>query len=363
MSTGFATPAWQVVLNNTDITPRIAPRLLELRLSEKRNGEADQIELHIHDHDQQMALPRRGVSLSVAMGTTQSGLITKGRFHVDEVEYSGAPDIITIRGRSAALTGNLRIRRSGSWHQTTVGAVLQQVVARNQLTLRIEQRLAATPLAHLDQTNESDIALVSRLGKRFDAVATVKAGALLFAPIGSGKSLSGKDLPTVTIDRSDGDHLRWIATDRDKYSGVRAYYITQAGLNRKSVLVGHSGHAKRLERTYASREVAAEHAQAEWQRIQRGVATLQYTLAIGRADIYPEMHLRVTGCKPEINNTPWIVASTVHTISSHTGLTTELELETLGRKEPDQIKDDNLSTALQDNDEDNADAPTATDDD
>lgn len=327
------------MIDGTDLTPRIAPRLLELRLTEKRGGEADQIALQMHDHDQQMALPKRGVTIAAAIGTVQSGLVEKGTFHVDEVEYSSAPDIITVRGRSAVLTGKGRIRRSFSWHQTTLGTVLQAIATRNHLTPSIDKGIAQTAIDHLDQTNESDIALLTRLGKRFDAIATIKAGTLLFAPIGSGHSPSGKVLPTATIDRSDGDHVRWIATDRERYSGVRAFYITRAGMNRKSVLVGHSGHAKRLDRTYPSRDVAAEHAQAEWRRIQRGAATLNITLAIGRADIYPDMHLRVNGCKPDISDTHWVVTSTVHTIDRTNGFTTELELETLGSVSPAQITD------------------------
>ena len=326
--TAGAVPAWRVVLDGRDLTERMRPRLVDLSLSESRGSEADQLDLRIHDHDGRMALPRRGVELRVAIGWLDSGLIEKGRFRVDEVEHSGSPDIITIRARSADLTHPLRTRRERSWHAVTLGDVVRNIAGEHGLQPRIAGKLSSIAIPHLDQVNESDVHLLSRLGQRFDAVATVKAGALLFAPIGSGTTPSGIALPSAQITRRDGDQHRYSLADRDTYSGVRAYWNHKPGANRRSVLVGDSGDAKRLRETYSSEAEATEHAKAEWQRIQRGAATMSFTLARGRADLYPEQKLRVSGFKPEVDETKWLLAKATHTISPSNGFTTALELET-----------------------------------
>jgi len=62
--------------------------------------------------------------------------------------------------------------------------------------------------------------------------------------------------------------------------------------------------------------------------VQRGAAILSYTLALGRADLYPEQKLRVQGFKPQIDATPWLIAKATHTITGSAGFTTQLELET-----------------------------------
>jgi len=324
----YAVPAWRVVLDGKDLTERMRPRLIDLTLSESRGGEADQLDLRVHDHDGRMAMPRRGVELSAAIGWQDSGLIEKGRFRVDEVEHSGAPDIITIRARSADLTHPLRTRRERSWHAVTLGAIVRNIAGEHGLQPRIEGALSGIQIPHLDQVNESDVHLLTRLGQRFDAVATVKAGALLFSPIGSGKTPSGIVLPDARITRRDGDQHRYSLADRDTYSGVRAYWNHKQGANRKSVLIGESGDAKRLRDTYNSEAEATEHAKAEWKRIQRGAATMAYTLALGRADLYPEQRLRVSGFKAEIDETKWLIAKTTHSITGSGGFTTALELET-----------------------------------
>jgi len=325
---GAPSPAWRVLLDGKDLTDRVRPRLHDLTLAESRGGEADQLDLRIHDHDGLMALPRRGVELQVAIGWQDGGLINKGTFSVDEVEHSGSPDVITIRARSADLTRPLRTRRERSWHDVTLDAVVRNLAGEHGLSPRIDPGLAKIAIPHLDQTGESDANLLSRLGKRFDAVATVKAGSLLFFPIGRGTTASGEPLPDALIVRASGDQHRYSVADRDTYSGVRAYWNHKAGADRKSVLVGVSGNAKRLRETYNNEAEARENAQAEWKRLQRGAATFGFRMALGRADLYPEQIIRVQGFKAEIDDTRWLIAKATHTISGSEGFTTMLELET-----------------------------------
>lgn len=309
----------------------IAPRLRDLTLTECRGGDADQLDLSIHDHDGKMAMPKRGVRLAVALGWKATGLVDKGTFIVDEVEYSGAPDIITVRARSADLTADMRTRRERSWHNTTLGAVLNTIAGERGLTPRVAEALARTKLPHLDQANESDMNLLTRLGQRFDAVATVKGGALVFAPIGAGTTATGKPLPSVILTRRDGDQHRYSVADRDAYTGVRAYWVDKGKARRQSVLVGTDDNAKRLQESYADEATARQHAHAELERAKRGIAKFDYTLAIGRADLFPEHIVTVSGFKPEIDGQRWLIAKTTHTIDGTSGFTTRIELDSLVR--------------------------------
>ncbi|WP_164276569.1 phage late control D family protein [Stenotrophomonas sp. B1-1] len=323
----YPIPAWQVLLDGQDLTDRLAPRLLDLSLTESRGDQADEVTLRVHDHDGRLALPRRGVTLQVAIGWRDSGLFDKGTFKVDDVEHSGAPDIVSIRARSADLTGAVRSRRERSWHDTTLGEILSAIAAEHGLRPSIADSLASVAIAHLDQANESDINLLTRLAKRFDAVSTVKAGTLIFAPIGAGVTASGTPLPGVLITRASGDQHRYTVADRDSYTGVRAYWSDRRNARRNGVLVGTADNEKKLQATYANAEEARQQAEAEFKRLERGTAQLSYRLALGRADIYPEQTVTVRGFKPEIDGTDWLVAKTTHTLDGSGGFTTALELE------------------------------------
>ena len=328
MARDYPIPIWRVTLDGADLTERMKPRLLELTLTEERGGEADQLDVRIHDHDGRMAIPPRGALLRVAIGWTGQGLVDKGSFLVDEVEHSGTPDIISIRARSANLTQPMRTRVEKSWHDTTLGAVLNDIAGKHGLKTRIDAGLAAREVKHLDQTGESDVHLLTRLGQRHDAVCTVKAGTLLFVPIGSGVTTSGLVLPSATIKRRDGDQHRYSIVGRDSYTGVRAYWQDKKGASQKDVLVGSDDNARRLPATYHSEQEAKEQAEAANKRIQRGAATLSYKLALGRPDLYPEQRITVSGFKDVIDATEWLIAKTTHTITGSAGFTTQLEMET-----------------------------------
>lgn len=56
------------------------------------------------------------------------------------------------------------------------------------------------------------------------------------------------------------------------------------------------------------------------------MASFSITLAIGRPELFPDLPATVSGFKPAIDNTDWILTRVTHTLSDN-GLGTALELE------------------------------------
>jgi len=331
---GYPTPAVKVSLDGKDLTDRVWPLLEGLSVTSCRTDEADQLDLVIIDPDGKLALPRRGVTLNVQIGWQDTGLSDLGTFTVDEVEHAGPPDRITITARSVAVSTAMRELKDRSWHQVQLHDIIGALAGAHGLSYSVAPALANLAVDHLDQTRESDLHLLTRLGKRYDAVATVKAGKLLFMPIGAGKSASGVTLPAMTIQRRDGDSHRFHQADRDSYTGVRAYWYSPNSAKRHSVLAGHTSKpgeqgtsVKVLRTTYATEDDAVDAAKSELQRIARGVATLEHTLAQGRADLYPELPVKAVGFRPEIDQVDWLIAKITHRLDQG-GFVTLLELET-----------------------------------
>lgn len=84
--------------------------------------------------------------------------------------------------------------------------------------------------------------------------------------------------------------------------------------------------AKTLRHVYASKENAARAARAEWRRLQRGMSSFGITLAKGRPELFPELPATISGFKPAIDNTDWIIIKVNHSLTD-AGLSTSLELE------------------------------------
>lgn len=326
-----------------DITSRVRPRLIGLSLTEKRGGEADQLDLTLDDSDGRLELPRKGAVLRLQLGWTRGddvpiGLVDKGAFKVDEVEWSeGAPDQIRITARSADLTAGFRVRRERGWTNTTLGAIAREVAGGAGLTAVVAPELANIAVPVLAQHQQSDMALLRRLGREHDAVATVKSGRLLLSPIGRGRSPGGQQLPSLTIVKGDGSGGRYREISRSADAGVEARWHDRGGATRRTVKAGGgSGKPHRLRRVYHSEADARAAAAAEAARKTRAEAEFDYTLALGRPDLYPERPVTLRGFKPPADAQAWLIAELSHALDGQGGLTTRLKLETKQRADSGQ---------------------------
>lgn len=343
-------PAFNIVIEGKDVTTTLDKRLMNVTLTDNRGFEADQLDLELDDADGQIVLPRRGAVIQFALGWEGQPLFHKGAFTVDEIEHSGSPDRLTIRARSADFRATLNIRREKSWHQTTVGDVIREIATRHNLKMALGQDLSGLSLDHLDQTNESDASFLMKLARQYGAIASVKSGNLLFIRQGQGRTASGKPLPVVTITRKEGDGHRFTLADRGAYTGVIASWLhtrepkkketMKVKLRRRKTtkpkepeaqqgdyLVGTDENVLVLNRTYANRANAERAAKMQWERLQRGVASFSLQLAEGRADLYTEMPVKVSGFKQPIDDAEWTITTLTHAISPDNGFVTSLELE------------------------------------
>ncbi|ELI6453117.1 phage late control D family protein [Yersinia ruckeri] len=358
-------PAFMLTLGGKDISANLSNRLISLTMTDNRGFEADQLDIELDDSDGQVVMPARGAILSLFLGWKGSALIGKGQFTVDEIEHRGAPDTLTVRARSADFRGSLNSRREASYHDTTLGAVVTQIAERNKLTAALAKGLAEIKIPHIDQSQESDIKFLTRLAERNGAEVSVKAGKLLFLKAGNSVTASGKPIPTMTIERADGDRHQFAIADRNAYTGVTASWLhtkdpkpkkQKVKLQRKAksqhlralqhpkakpikakatkpqeekqgeYLAGEADNVLALTTIYATKAQAMRAAQAKWDKLQRGVAEFSINLAMGRADLYPETPVTVRGFKSVIDQQAWTITKVTHTLGE-SGYTTALELE------------------------------------
>lgn len=352
-------PDFMLWIGSKEVTPNLRSRLISLSLEDNRGFEADTLTLRLDDSDGLLQLPQRGTVVSLFLGWVGQ-LHNKGDYTVDQVSHGGAPDVLTIVARSVDFRGELNKARDLSYHDATLGSIVTQIAQRCGLILQMAEGFAGINIDHIDQTHETDPAFVTRLAKRYGAIAVIKAGRLLFLRPGSGESASGNAIQTVLLTREDGDKHNFAIADRATYTGVQAKWLTTqeakthvvqvqrkaSSTNARTVahpdaqsapqpaddregdyFAGQQANLLVMPEVFNSKDAAMQAAEAKWKEIQRGLVNFTLQLAAGRADLYPETPVRVSGFKSVIDSRVWIISKVTHSLSVSGGFTTTLQLE------------------------------------
>lgn len=321
------TPICILTADSKPLNDQILKRIISVTVTDNRANEADQLDITLDDSDGVLELPRRGVKINCQLGFLGEGVHDKGDFIVDETEWSGTPDTITIKASSANFKSKIKEAKSKSYHRKTFGEIAEEIAKNHDLTLVMIDELKSINLNHIDQTNESDLNLLVRISKQNGAEMAVKKDRLLIFKAGSAKTASGKDLPSITLTRRDGDQFRYSEQDRESdHTGVSASFHDTGKAKRESVTSGTEGKVKKLKGTFATKEEAERASKAKMDEIKRQMAKFSITTAFGIPSISTETPMNLDGFKPQVDKLKWIVEKATHSYST-SGLTMQLELE------------------------------------
>lgn len=219
-------PVYKIVADGLDITERINDRMLLVRTIDKPGVSADDFELRIDDRDGAVTLPARGANLAVYLGYEGQNLTLMGRYTVDEIEVSGPPDTIVVRGKSNDTRGGAKTTRSGSWEGVSLAVIVAEVAARNGW---IPVCTVLTVVERADQLNESDLNFITRLAKQYDCTAKVGNGSLIVLPRQGGTSASGMLFPVLVIRRREVSRWQFRLGDDSVKKAVKAAYQDEKG--------------------------------------------------------------------------------------------------------------------------------------
>ena len=320
------TPAYRIVVDgNQDVTAAIRERFLSLRVSDEEGYRSDSLEILLDDRGGIIALPRRGAAITAELGYLSTGRVLMGRYTVDEVELSGVPETLGIRATAADMRATAKQRKTRAWDRVSIGSLVSKIAGEHGLTAVTANGLASIELPHVDQTDESDLHLLTRLGELYDAVARPGNGRLVFARRGTGMSVSGGAVASVRIKPENTSSYRVTIDDRQRYGSVLAYWYDKAAGSRKEITAGSGEPVFALRDDQVDEATARYAAQARLDALNRGAVTLSVTLRPGIPNVSAEGSLMMEMFREGIDGR-WIVTRVTHQIDGG-GYLTEVEAE------------------------------------
>ena len=293
------TPMFRIVADGSDITRMINDRLLLLRTSDKPGMESDEFELRIDDRDGAVTLPARGASIEIFLGYAGSSLFREGRYVVDDIEVSGPPSTLVIRGKASDMRGSGKTTRSGGWEGDSLATIVSTIARRNGWEPACQ---VATIVPRADQLGESDFNFVTRLAKQHDCTAKVADGKLIVMPRQGGLTASGKTLGVVTITKADVSRYSFQLGDRSNHKTVKTKYQDKATGKLKVISLDNDDSPDGLPPVHTDRHIhpnktaAEQAAKARLSAFNRSTASVRLEMP-GRSDLFAERMISAQGFK------------------------------------------------------------------
>lgn len=315
-------PAYRIVANGNDITEILSSRSARIVIADKTGVNSDALTITVADHIpvQRIQTPKTGAELEAWIGYDDSA-VKFGLFVVDEIELSGPPDKIVIRAHAAPHTlskqgkKSLQTQKTRSWEiGTTLGAMVETIAGEHGLEPKIAGDLAGILLPHIDQVDESDVNLLTRIGKDFGAMVKPADGKLVVVKRGEGETASGGKLPTVELAREQITSWSTKEVERPTSGTVIATWYDPKTAKLNEEKAGEGEPITRLKNEYPDQQQAKEAAKAELRKRQRGGQTISIKMP-GRNDIIAEGRVVLSGIRDGVNG-EWSVTEVTHEISN-----------------------------------------------
>lgn len=364
-------PFCSIMSGGTDLTGGLSDRLLSIEVTDVAEEKSDSVSITLDDRagladGAVAAMPQIGKEVTIIMGYRDGASADKGTYLIDDLTVSSPPRQMVVTGRAAAMNKSFRSPRSQSYHQQTLGAIMQEIAGRNGYSAAVDPELSGIVVRHRDQSNESDMAFAVRLAREHDAVAKPVSGKLAVARKGTGKSVTGESLPPVTL--TEGDCISWTfnysareeagqasedgASNTDNGGGVRAFWHDIRTGEKKEVTAGSEPYHD-LRYSYHNEAEATAAVGAKQNASARGKASFSCEIP-GDPFVQAEAILILASFRPYIP-TMWRITSAKHKFDG-SGYRVSISAELYSESQTD-ISNSVKSTSPTDDDKIDPDAP------
>jgi len=307
-------------------------RVLNIEVTDAAGYESDELTISLDDAHPQIARPREGAELALSLGFAETGLIFIGTYIFEEIERNGYEQTVTLIAKAADHAKTLKEPKTRNWDKKTFGEILETIAKEHNLKPIVADKLASHLIAYVAQTEESDQHFLTRLGKRIGAVVAPKDGHLLATERHSGKTASGKDMPTIIVTKgkliSDGAYYVRLKP-RSRFSKVRALYEDTATRTTKEIVlqIGDEGPLMTLRNPFQSAIEARQACEAKRRELRAGEGELSFDM-LGEPTARAEMPISVLNVALDADG-DWISSNVTHRwdYSDGGGATTTVEAQ------------------------------------
>ena len=326
--------------NGAAVQSKMLGQNTEITYTDPASGEADSLDIAIHDRDRQWTvawLPLAGDTMEATIKLSDweregdNRALPCGFFILDNFEFAGWPITGTISAVSVPADGAFReTERTKTWEKVTVQEIGKEIASRAGITLAWDVEGTPFTIQSIEQSGQTDCDFYMELCDTYGYAMKVYAQKIV---VFDREAYKKKD-PALTIRESDIESWNWKKTLAGTYTGGEYAYtdpITEeeikATVGTGSRILKQSGKADNL--ADAERRI-----QAAVDKANHGATTLSVTMT-GNAALVASQCVTVVGLGRLSGK--YYIDSITHHVGA--GYTMDLELSLVEAMTEEVIKD------------------------
>ena len=245
-----------------------------------------------------------------------------GTYYVKDICIDGARR--TVRIKANAISKSMRSQKTKS-NENNLKYFLQTSSGDWNFDVAIDDEFSEFKLNDMPQFAESDMSYLTRISRKIGAVVKPSDGHLVVANNGSGKTVSGKNLPTKYIDILDIENYSCSFKETESGGGSGTIYANWYEKEAGEYHLVHAGSGDpevELNEIFSSEKSAIVACEAKIKRVSQTNKSFKFS-CVGRSDLFAECPLILKGFSKKIPER-WIIARVEHSLSVN-GFRTNVE--------------------------------------
>lgn len=316
-------PIFQVDYEHKNITDYISPYITSVSYTDNEHGQSDEIDIQIEDKDHKWKsswYPTKGDLLSLKMGFEGETLVNCGGFEIDEIEASGPPDIMNIKGLAANIKKALRQDNSVAYENKTLKQIAEDIAKKHGYTL--VGSVKEIKVKRITQNKERDLAFLKRLAESYGYIFKIADNKLVFSEV--EQLHTSKTI--LKLDRKDMISFNF----KDKTNGVYKSCEVSYFDPKTKKLINHTESLKNVKDGDTLKlNVRCENKQQAIQKAKAGLAgkikEIEGNITLsGNPKLAAGVNIEITGMHRFSGK--YHIKTAKHTIDRSSGYKTELEI-------------------------------------
>lgn len=267
--------------NRSDVSKKIANYVENVTYEANATGSADSLSISLDNSDARFntsQMPKKGDRINAKLNfhnwltAGKTFAVKCGIFMVDDVSFSGEPNVCDISGVSMPVKGNFKTQRTKAYKKITLKELGKKIAKRAGIKLYYEGPVVN--IKEIEQSDISDSEFLMNTCKEYGFGMKIYNGKIVIYD----EETYEKKKPVATINKKDCLDYNWNTTMQKTYTEAKVKYTDPSNDKNHCITIGSKGRTLTTNATAFSKKDAGLKAKAVLADENKKATTMSITI-------------------------------------------------------------------------------------